>query len=135
MTRRRDLRLKDKYSISTKRYRELFYFCLQYPEWQNELEFLTDSLKSPELSGMPHGTEKSDTTANLAIRRAELSKKCELIKQTALEADSEIYQYIIKNVTTDYAGYNYLRTVLNMPCGREKFYKSRRRFFYLLDKK
>jgi hypothetical protein len=113
----------------------LFYFCLQYPEWQNELEFLTDSLKSPELSGMPHDIGKSDTTANLAIRRAELSKKCELIEQTALEADGEIYQCVIKNVTTDYAGYNYLRMVMNMPCGRERFYKSRRKFFYLLDKK
>jgi hypothetical protein len=135
MTKRRDLRLKDKYNISTKRYRELFYFCLQYPEWQNELYYLTDFLKSPELSGMPHGTGKSDLTAKFAIRRAELSKKCELIKQTALEADSEIYQYIVKNVTTDYAGYDYLCMVMNMPCGREKFYKSRRRFFYLLDKK
>lgn len=130
---RRDLKL-DKYNISLNRYRELLYFCRQYPEWKDELRYNTDCLKSPDLTGQPKSTEITDQTSRLAIRRAELASKCELIEQAAIKADEEVYQYIIKNITDENAGYNYLRMILRLPMGRNQFYEARRRFFWILDK-
>jgi len=135
LTKRRDLNLKDEFGISQRRYRELYYFCQQYHEWHDELKFNTDSVKSPIITDMPHGGEMSDSTCNLAMRRVELSNRCKLVEQTAIEADVEIYQYILKNVANDGVGYTYLRHVMGIPCGKDKFYNARRKFFYLLDKK
>ena len=42
-------------------------------------------------------------------QRAELQEKCERIEQTAIEADADIYQWLLEGVTTDYATYIYLR--------------------------
>ncbi|WP_206460411.1 hypothetical protein [Anaerovorax sp. IOR16] len=129
--RRWDLKL-EQFSISKYRYRELHNFCRQYPEWRDELKYNTDALRGGSMDGMPRGGKKSDSTGNIAIRRAELQRKCEIIEQTAIEADAEIYQYLITNVTQD-VGYYYLRDIMRMPAGKKKFYKARRNFFSLLD--
>lgn len=132
---KRDLKM-DKYNISKRRYRELYNFCLQYPEWKDELKFTTDTLKSPSLSGMPHSQTNTtgDPTGDLGTRRADLQRKCELIEQTCIEVDAPLYQWLIRAVTEEYAYYNYLRTRLNMPCSRDCFYDIKRKFYYLLDK-
>lgn len=129
---KRDLKLKE-YGISGKRYKELCGFCEQYPEWIDELHYITDALKSVQISDTPMGTGKSDSTANLAIRRAELQKKCELIEQTAIETDAELYQYIIKSVCFE-KPFWYLRDIMRIPCSERSFYDRRRYFYYLLDK-
>lgn len=69
------------------------------------------------------------------MRRAELRRKCELIEQTAIEADPEIYEYIIKGVSNDWATYPYMQTVMKIPCSRNTYYNRRRKFFWLLSKK
>ena len=84
---------------------------------------------------MPFGTEKSDGTAHLAMKRAELEIKCQLIERTAMEADSEIYPYILKAVTNEHVGYNYLQTIMDSPCSRNTFYDRRRKFYYLMSMK
>lgn len=65
-----------------------------------------------------------------AIHNAMLQTDIELIEQTAMEADADIYQWLIKNVTE---GIPY--EWLNVPRGRKQFYESRRYFFYLLAQK
>lgn len=37
---------KDKYGISKHRYLEVIHHCLQYPEWREELENMTDTVKA-----------------------------------------------------------------------------------------
>lgn len=123
----RDLKL-DRYNISGNRYRELKYFCRQYREKQSLLRSITE-IGSPPLSGGGSG-KLSDKTASTAIRRAELQRDLELIEQTAIEADAEIYTYILSNVA-DGVPLEYL----GIPVGRRKFYEARRKFFYLLSKK
>ena len=59
-----------------------------------------------------------------------LEKDIEAIEQCAVAADPEIYQYIIKSVTE---GVKY--EFLKVPASRKKFYRARRKFFYLLDQK
>ena len=84
---------------------------------------------------MPFGTEKSDSTAHLAMKRAELERKCQLIERTAMEADSEIYPYILKAVTNEYVTYHYLKNVMDIPCGKDRYYDRRRKFYYLMSNK
>lgn len=127
--------LGKKYGINKFRYRELYYFCLQYQSWIDELNYKTSTVKSVEITDMPLTHSNSSATERLAIRRSELQSKCELIEQTAIETDSKLYRYIIKAVTEEHVGFNYLVTVMDMPCSRNTFYERRRRFYYLLDKK
>lgn len=124
-----------KYEISKHRFWELYHYCLQYNEWQDELKYKKDTVKSIGITDMPVNRNTSDATAKLAERRVELQRKCELIEQTAIEADPDIYQYIIKSVTNDYVSYKYLKQVMNIPCGKDMFYDRRRKFYYLMSRK
>lgn len=124
-----------KYEISKHKFWELYHFCLQYNEWKQELKYCTDALKSVQITDMPHGSGTGDPTSNLAIRREFLSQKCELIENTAKEADPELWQHILENVTSEFATFDYLQMNGGIPCGRNYFYKSRRKFFFLLSMK
>lgn len=126
---------QDKYKISKHRFLELYHFCMQYQEWKNELKYLTDTVKSIDYSGEIKGTGTGSVTEQLAIRRSELRKKCELIERTAIEADSEIYPYILEGVTTDYASYKYLREIKGIPCCKNVYYDRRKKFYWLLSRK
>lgn len=131
-----------KFDISNRRYLELLNFCLQYPEWCKELINTTDTVKSPVISGMPHSQTNvtSDPTRDLAVRRVELSKKCELIEQTAIKCHDEDYPFLIWNVTQQGASYDFMYDYSIMQgrviprCSRGEFYEVRRLFFFLLDK-
>lgn len=56
--------------------------------------------------------------------------RCRLIEQSAVEANNDIYIYIIRSVTQ---GMTYEQ--LNVPCGRRQFYEARRKFFEILADK
>lgn len=124
---RKDLKIR---SLSKWRYRELKYFCLQYPEWQRELKNNTSAVQAISITDMPTTHKVGNSTQRLALKRVELEKKCKLIEQCAIEADREIYMWLIKNATL---GIPY--ECLDVPCGRRKFYESRRRFFNILSEK
>lgn len=40
-----------------------------------------------------------------------------------------------EGVTTDYATYIYLRDAKGLPCGDQKYYRARRKFYWLMSKK
>jgi len=84
------------------------------------------------MTGMPSGGGLSDTTAKSAIRRTYYADKIKLVEETAKEADPYLYEYILKAVTEGLS-YTYLRTIMEMPCGRDMFYDRYRRFFWLLN--
>lgn len=119
----------NKYNISNKRYRELYYFCLQYREKKEELRNCY-GIGSSSLSDMPKGGCTSNAVAKQVERAIKLKRDIEIIEQCAIAADAEIYQYILKSVTKDLR-YEFL----NVPAGRRQFYESRRKFFYLLNQK
>ena len=75
----------------------------------------------------------SDQTSELAVRRVTLQRKCEMVEQTAVQANAELYPYIIKSVCYEMP-FTYLQAKEEMPCSRAAFYDARRYFFYLLDK-
>lgn len=42
-----------KYNITKHRFAELYHFCMQYPEWKDELNYKTDNINSIDISDMP----------------------------------------------------------------------------------
>lgn len=134
MTRVRPLNEK-KYDISKHRFLELYHFCLQYPEWMEMLKSQKDTVKSSAAgSNLGRVTAAGSATETLAIKRMGLQEKCELIEQTAIEADPDIYEYILEGVTTQYASFRYLKSK-GLPCEKDMYYDRRRRFFWLLSQK
>lgn len=126
--RKRDMKLSD-HNISRDKYNELKYFCLQY--WQKKQEIDRNyGIDGFSQDGMPRGTSSSNPTEKKALRIAQLKRDTELIERTAMEADTEIYPWILKNVTSG-VPYEYM----DVPISRTKFYDSRRYFFYLLAQK
>lgn len=125
-----------KYNISKHKFMEVYHHCLQYQEWQDELKYKTDAVKSIEYGNEVHGSGPSgSSTERIAMRRAELAKKCELIEQTVLETDKDLYQYLLKAVTTEYVTYKYLKEIMGMPAGKDMYYDRRKKFYYLMSKK
>ena len=123
------------YEISRHKFWQLYHFCLQYNEWKEELQHITDTLKSVQITDMPHGSGTGDPTRDLAVKRANLESQCKLIEDTAKEADKEFWEYILKGVTEESATYVYLKQIMHIPCGKNQYYQKRRKFFYLLSKK
>lgn len=124
------------YNLSKSRFMEVYYHCLQYNEWKDELQAKTDTVGAMEITDMPkvQGAAVSQTE-RLAIRRAELSKKIKTIEETATEVAPDLEQYIIKAVTNDWVTYRYLSSIMNIPCSRNTYYKHRRKFYYLISEK
>lgn len=129
MPNQKDLNL-EKYEISKYRYRELKNFCLQYNEKKQQLAALR-GLGAVIYNDEPHGSGISNPTAAKAERAQQLARNIDLIEQTVMEVDSINYDILLANVTATNLPYEYLSPA----CGRRQFYKNRRRFFYLLDKK
>lgn len=128
--------LGKKWNISKHRFFELYHYCLQYNEWKDILNYKVATVKSPQISDMPRALGgKSDPTADLGIDRAELEHKCKVIEDAAQAVDELLYDYIIKAVTNEGITYNYLSTVMGIPCSHNTWYKLRRKFYWILDRK
>lgn len=127
---------EDKYKISKHKFLQAYHYCLQYHEWLEELKKDITTTGTQTTDGMPKGKgELSSTTESIAIRRAELRRKCELVEQTAIEADPVLYPWILKAVTNEGASYKWLKSRLDIPCSRNTYYERRRKFYWLLSKK
>ena len=130
---RAELSPKNKYWIDKHRYYELKHFCLQYPEWKrvySELENASVPLSLIEqvnTSNLP-----GDPTAKRALMKFFYSERIKLIEQAAMDADPYLYSYIIKGITEE-KSYTYLKTKLDIPCGKDMYYDRYRRFFWLLS--
>ena len=125
---KRDMKLSD-YNISRAKYNELKYFCMQYEDKKRELSGAY-GLRAIANDGMPHSSNNGSPTETQAIKNTMLRNDIELIEQTAIEADPEIYHWILKNVAEGLP-YEYM----DVPKSRTKFYDSRRYFFYILAQK
>ena len=126
------LSTKNPYRLERNRYLELKYFCFQYEKWKKELGDLLylKELKSSEIKS----TNPPDPTSDLAIKRAELLSKCEMIEQSAIEAAPGFYQGLIKGVTHN-IGYDSLIANEALDISQREYYVCYRRFFWILDKK
>lgn len=130
---RANISRKNKYWINKHRYHELKHFCLQYPEWKRiYVEFDNSNIVSSSINILPSSNLPGDPTANRAIIKAYYADRIKLLERIALETDSRLCNYILKAVTEGYS-YTYLKTRLEIPCGRDMYYDRYRKFFWLLN--
>ena len=130
---RPEISTNNKYWISKHRHYELKHFCLQYPLWKNTYAALNNpNLSSASRENTPSGNLPSDPTGDVAVRKLRCLEKIELVEKAARDADEYLGDYILKAVTEELS-YTYLRTKLNIPCGRDTYYDRYRRFFWLLS--
>ena len=130
---RAEISEKNKYYIDKHRYYELKHFCLQYNEWKREYARCNDSIIfASKFEYNPSSNAHSDLTAKYAVKKLQYSTRIKLIERIAMEADDFLYPYILKAVTEGLS-YPYLKTKLNIPCGRDMYYDRYRKFFWLLS--
>lgn len=130
---RAEISERNKYWIDKHRHYELKHFCLQYPEWKkNYADFNNLSIPLSMIERVSTSSLPGDPTAKRAIMKAHYSEKMELLERVAKEADNYLHDYILKAVTEGLS-YTYLKTRLNIPCGRDLYYDRYRKFFWLLS--
>ena len=124
---------KSKYYIDKHRYYELKHFCLQYNEWKKAYTSCCESIIfASRYDKIGSVSAPGDLTAKYAMRRAQYGEKIKLIEESARKADDFLYPYLLKAVTEGLS-YPYLKTKLDIPCGRDMYYDRYRKFFWLLS--
>ena len=124
---------KNKYYIDRHRYYELKHFCLQYKEWRkayancNDAIIFASRFERESVSNVP-----SDITAKYGMMKAHYDRRIKLIEQCAMEADNLLCPYLLKAVTEGLS-YTYLKTSMDIPCGKDMYYDRYRKFFWLLS--
>ena len=129
---RAEISEKNKYWISKHRHYELKHFCLQYPTWKKEYAECRAGLLSAPMEKLPSSNIPGNPTERIVMKRAYYKDRIDLIEKIAMEADRYLYKYILKAVTEELS-YTYLRSKLNIPCGRDMYYDRYRKFFWLLS--
>lgn len=131
---RPELSKKNKYYIPKHRFYELKHFCLQYHDWEKAYTELDPSISSYQLGERVDISNVSDGTCDLAIKRAEYASKMLLVKETCEIAGADISEYLLKAVTDDYP-FIYLKTVLEIPCGKDMYFDRYRKFWWILSQR
>lgn len=132
---RPEISMKNEYWIDKHRYYELKHFCLQYNDWKKaciDIDGFAPTSSMASIGSIRSSGEMSDTTARDAILRNLYARRIDLIEGTALATDPVLHKYILKAVTEELS-FTYLKTKLNIPCGRSTYYKIYRKFFWLLN--
>lgn len=123
--------LSKKYDISKARYRELRYFCLQYPEKKRRAND-TYQLSAAASSGAPSSPNPSNPTERQAESQQKAKQDVDLIEKCvriACAGSPGLYNALLTSVVTE-TKYEYMP----VPCGRRQFYEKRREFFCILDR-
>lgn len=124
---------KNKYYISKDRYYELKHFCLQYNDWKRAYLSLSNYKSVSDLPEIiTKNSYKTSVTERVAIAKDFYSRRVSMVEEAAIRADIDISTFILMAVT-DNVSCTALITKYNMPCGKDKFYDSYRRFFWHLS--
>lgn len=131
---RPELSEKNKYWVEKHRYYELKHFCLQYPIWKNAYVALDGlSKRASDLAAIQAANQISDPTAKCAEAKLYYYERMKMLEDVANETDPFLSSYILKAVTEEIS-YDHLKSRLDIPCGKDTYYKLYRRFFWLLNK-
>lgn len=121
----------NRYWIDRHRHYELKHFCLQYPTWKKI--YSDEPIISSSISErFSDNAIPGDPTGKQATRKVYYLEKIKLIERAAIEADAELHNYILKAVTEGLS-YSYLKSKLDIPCGKDLYYDRYRRFFWVLS--
>ena len=131
---RNEVSKKNKYWLPRHRHLELKHFCMQYDSWKKAYV---------DLDGWGNGTDDmsifvktnsiSNPTARCVEARTYYFDRIQMLEKTAKEADLVLWDYILYGVTKG-VSYDVVRVQMNVPCCKDVYYASYRRFFWLLSK-
>ena len=98
---RPELSQKNPYWIGKHRYYELKHFCLQYPIWKKARLALDGLSRRPaDLQVFVScGQMKGDPTERCAQSRIFFGERMEMVEQAAIEAEPDLYSYLLRGVT------------------------------------
>ena len=116
-----ELSKSNPYYLSPERRYELIHYCRQYREWQELYRECIQSMKG------------FDPVFDIVALRELYLAKIQSIEHAANMCDPYLCEYILIAVTEG-RSYNYLKTVLDIPCCKRTFYVNYHKFFYELDK-
>lgn len=134
MSQYRILSKNNKYYVEKELYLTTIHFCRQYPAWLAELEINPDSAKAITYDKDKVQTSAcGDSTADLAIRRSELSKKAKLVEDIAAKVAGSMDRWLILGVC--YGVPFYQLAEHGIPCGKDVYYSMRRAFYYEMSRK
>ena len=122
---------KNNYHISKHRFYELKHYCLQYDEWIDELRELDGGLRSTSIITIDDAPVDNPVLDHIE-RKTELEEKIETIRRCAKKADRELWSYIVNAVTNDLS-FTELKMLYKIPRGKNQYYESYRRFFFILS--
>lgn len=123
----------NKYWIDKHRYYELKHFCLQYPQWRKFYKAIGGLIfPTVAMDDTPRSKSVSDFTAKQAVAKAYYADKIEMVEKAAEQADKDLASYILKAVTEGLS-YTYLKSKLEIPCGKDMYYDRYRKFFWILS--
>ena len=121
-TIRPELSEKNPYWIERHRYYELKHFCLQYPIWKKTYEAMIGKMK-----------HISNPTERIATMKAYYSERMNMIRKAAEKANGDLAEYIVRGVTEGLS-YDVLKIKMDIPCCKDVYYESYRKFFWILNK-
>ena len=128
---RAEISERNKYWIDKHRHYELKHFCLQYPMWKKAYQELDGYGKANNNDGIKTNMPGDPTCKCVELKTGYL-ERMDLIRRTAYEADPYLASYIFKAVTEGLS-YTYLKTKMDIPCGKDMYYDRYRKFFWLLS--
>jgi hypothetical protein len=110
-----------------------YHYALNYQDWLMEYNALADPSTGLRYDkDHVQSSNHVDTTEANGIRRAELREHMKIVEQAAIEADPDLYRFILLGVTMEEATYDILRRKYDMPASRGTFYDRRRKFYWVL---
>lgn len=116
------------YYLPPETFRMVQHFCYSYNEMKEELESM-GILRSPVIDDMPHGTNVGNPTERLGTRRAELSRKIDIIDHACKEVSQTGYMWLWKGVTDKNMSYRVLREN-GMPYGHNAYGAMKRMVYW-----
>lgn len=130
---RPEISVKNEYWIEKHRYYELKHFSLQYLSWKKSYIDL-NSLSKNQLNtnGYIKNTLISNPVEKCFESRVFFKDRMSLIEDASKISDDFLSSYILKAVTEGLS-FTTLKTIYNIPCSRDVYYKIYRKFFYILS--
>lgn len=134
-----ELSKSNPYWLEKHRYYELKHFCLQYPTWKKALASLTSLSHRPEDLAKFYTGEHGDPTAKCAEAREFFKERMHMIEELTYLANpkytaaKECSEALLRGVTEGLS-YDKLITLYPAFMPRDEYYKTYRKFFWMLSK-
>lgn len=134
---RTQLSVKNPYYIEPERMLELRHFVHQYDSWKRWVKDYNFKYGTVFYSGMGRDQNVHKPVEEEVERRDRFVSSIDMVDKTLCEAFNEmtnsIRNYILEAITGN-KSYEWLRTMHNVPFGKDYYFRRYRKFYWLLDK-